>query len=167
MVSLRVQEFCLWITIPNSCPLSYCQPRSSPPLVSEEKPLFTLVLAATLFISFPRLVVLNHTLFPRFRERKDGFSVGSNYVFCLKPLTRTFTCSRVTREVVEKHLKILIGIWFTPMFKNSDELHMGMRKALKHWIENTVGRSFLEAFTKISGQDENSRDADFLLGFYH
>lgn len=45
-------------------------------------------------------------------ERKDGFSIGSNHVFFLKPLTRTFICSRITREVVEKHLKILIGIFF-------------------------------------------------------
>lgn len=65
-------------------------------------------------------------------ERKDGFSIGSNHVFYLKPLTQTFICSRITREVVEKHLKILIGIRFTLMFKNSNDPFIRRRKDLKY-----------------------------------
>lgn len=94
-------------------------------------------------------------------ERKDGFSIGCNHVFYLKPLTQTFICSRITREVVEKHLKILIGIRF--MFKNSDDPSIRRRKALKYWLEINVGKGILVVFTKNFGEGKNSREADFPL----
>jgi len=49
------------------------------------------------------------------------------------------------------------------MFKNSDDPFIRISKALKHWIENAAGESFLVVFTKIFDQGENSWDADFLL----
>lgn len=49
------------------------------------------------------------------------------------------------------------------MFKNSGEPFIKTSKALKSWIENVVGKSFLVVFTKIFGQGKNSREADFLF----
>lgn len=48
------------------------------------------------------------------------------------------------------------------MLKNSDDPCI-RSKALKRWIENNVGKTFLVVFTKTFGQGKISREADFPL----
>lgn len=89
----------------HTSPLCCNKPRSSTPLVFREKALINSGISHHL-IYFFSVAISVESDFVAEVERKDGCSIGSNYVFCLKPLTQTFICSRVTREVVEKHLKI-------------------------------------------------------------
>lgn len=119
----------------------------SSPLVFREKTLIHSAISHHLIYFFSMAVSIE-SKFVSEAERKDGFSIPSNHVFYLKPLTQIFICLRITREVVEKHLKILIGIWFMLMLKNSDDPFIRRRKALKYWIEINTGKKIQVVFTK-------------------